>query len=389
MISAVRSRRLSLWQSVVEERHGIGSPQAQAATKIAVCHDRQGTLPLFDVSSMIGLQSLVLRLAWAKLEGDSATAAMLTDALRYSPESPTWNLCAAAYLLHLGQKPMYRAALDPVETIPDVCTVLFLADWACGTDRALQVLRAGLSHDPDIIIDLGDTYYSGTAFEQRTRFLEPLTPFIKRGGIVRRIPGNHDYYAGGSGFYWLLDQLGQKASYFSLVNQHWRFQGMDTGFNDANPLNVDSDITSLRDDESAWHAAKIDDRKIVLLSHHQPFSAFEKIGGNTFNAKLVTQFAGSSALWLWGHEHRFTVYEEHLGVSRGRCIGAGAIPNLVSDDWFHSLSPGMLKKNVPMLGNDSVSYNNLYVVMKLNGPDATVSYYEVPGTEGPIYSESI
>ena len=71
-----------------------------------------------------------------------------------------------------------------------------------------------------------------------------------------------------------------------------------------------------------------DDRPIVLLSHHQWFSAFERE-----YQKLGRDLGSDSRylLWFWGHEHRlagYGPYRTHPGgpLIRGRCIGHGGMP---------------------------------------------------------------
>ena len=59
-----------------------------------------------------------------------------------------------------------------------------------------------------------------------------------------------------------------------------------TGLHDFNPFTVNTNVTSLADEEAAWHRARIAEgaaagRKTVLLSHHQLFSAYEPIGRDT------------------------------------------------------------------------------------------------------------
>ena len=45
-------------------------------------------------------------------------------------------------------------------------------------------------------------------------------------------------YSGGEGYYWLVDELSQKASYFCIRNSDWQFVAMDTGYNDFSPFGV-------------------------------------------------------------------------------------------------------------------------------------------------------
>src|SRR5262249_19115453 len=70
-----------------------------------------------------------------------------------------------------------------------------------------------------------------------------------------------------------------------------------------------------------------DSRKVVLFTHHQPYSLLEKQG-----TKLVEKLGGLLEdrrifAWYWGHEHRCVVYDVHPAWGlRGRCIGHGGYP---------------------------------------------------------------
>ena len=110
------------------------------------------------------------------------------------------------------------------------------------------------------------------------------------GSVLGNIPiytlcGNHDMYSGGDGYYSLLDEIGQKSSYFCLQNDDWMFLAMDTGFHDNNPFNVSTNMTKLVEQdgwsETTWllnQLSKAGNRKLVLLSHHQLFSPFGSVG---------------------------------------------------------------------------------------------------------------
>ena len=97
-------------------------------------------------------------------------------------------------------------------------------------------------------------------------------------------------YSGGAGYYKLVDQLGQRASYFCLRNANWQFVAMDTGFtNSAIRLNFDPDDPDdphgLDKAEADWVCDKVTNaggRNTILLSHHQPFSRFERLTGGPF-----------------------------------------------------------------------------------------------------------
>lgn len=123
-------------------------------------------------------------------------------------------------------------------------------------------------------------------------------------------------YSGGKGYYWLLDQIGQKSSYFCLQNDHWMFVAMDTGFHDNDPLTATTNMTRLVSQdgwsEGAWLLDKINSgggRRLVLLSHHQLFSPFLSVGlvdstPYAYNRHLYEVFAPvlpKVEWWFWGH----------------------------------------------------------------------------------------
>ncbi len=71
-----------------------------------------------------------------------------------------------------------------------------------------------------------------------------------------------------------------------------------------------------------------DKRGIVLLSHHQYYSAFED--QYTLPARQLARFISRPVLWFWGHEHRLAIYGK-FGMdgsvqAYGRCIGNGGFP---------------------------------------------------------------
>ena len=65
----------------------------------------------------------------------------------------------------------------------------------------------------------------------------------------------------------------------------------------------------------------------MLLTHHQPFSAFsEEDSGEKLRARVRPFLAAKKIYgWIWGHEHLCIKYGLHEGI-KGRCIGHGCIP---------------------------------------------------------------
>jgi Calcineurin-like phosphoesterase len=311
-------------------------------------------------------------------------------------------VCLTTYLAYkvLLQKPLYRPNQNVVVDIEPNMKVAIIGDWGTGDDVAANLLEQAAAVKPDILLHLGDIYYAGTENEARTNFRD-LCRSVLGNVPLYSLCGNHDMYSGGGGYYWLLDQIGQKSSYFCLRNNDWIFLAMDTGFHDNNPFNVSTNMTELVDQdgwsEAAWHLNQIAEagsRKVVLFSHHQLFSPFASVGSvdetpYAYNPNIYRIFAPvlpKVEWWFWGYEHTLGVYPSYMGLKRGRCIGASAVP-IFQDQQSYATASGLKTLDglsMPtwdpnaVLGGVDNMYNNCFAMMSLSGPSATVEYYEVP-----------
>jgi hypothetical protein len=87
-----------------------------------------------------------------------------------------------------------------------------------------------------------------------------------------------------------------------------------------------------------------------------------------------------------GHEHTLAIFDAYMGLQRGRCVGASAVP--VFTDQQSYTNAGDLETyggaGLPVwntngqLGNNGTSYNNCFALMTLSGLSANVDYYQVP-----------
>jgi hypothetical protein len=160
---------------------------------------------------------------------------------------------------------------------------------------------------------------------------------------------------------------------------------MDTSLNDSDPITVD-DVTFVDSQEILWMKDKVKNsggRKTVLLSHHQLFTAFEKIGGQAVNQNLLPQvkeILPDLTLWLWGHEHNLVIYKEYMNVL-GRCIGHGAFP-VCSTPPYDPPNPGVPLEDVKLNLDPTNFYRHGYVLMKLNGTNADLTYIQVNAETG-------
>ena len=336
---------------------------------------------------------------WAEITGNHQQAAIYAAELKDSVCDPGWGECLTEYLAFKvsgGDFP-YRANMNPVFNLDANATIAIIGDWGTGQDVAINLLTQVKKAGPDVVIHLGDIYYSGTQTEAQENFLSICQTVLGAGTPVYSLCGNHDMYSGGNGYYWLVDQLKQQASYFCLQNANWQFLAMDNGHNDSNPFTVLTNMTSLNPAEAQWHANRIQQagsRKNVLLSHHQLFSPFGSVGevNNTpyaYNPNLLANFQSllsQVTCWFWGHEHTLAVYDPYMQLQRGRCVGCSAVP-VFTDQQSYTPATGLTTYNgaplptwnsTAITANNGTDYNHGYAIMTLNGTTANVDYYQVP-----------
>jgi hypothetical protein len=210
------------------------------------------------------------------------------------------------------------------DQIPNSLRVAILGDWGTGLYGAPSCAQS-ISSDPagyGLLLHLGDVYYSGTDQEVADRFLN-LWP-TKANAISRACNSNHEMYTGGYAYFNLtLRKFKQKASNFALQNDNWLLVGLDSAYKEW----------ELANDQVTWLKnliANAGNRRVVLFSHHQPFSWKEVPNAKLQSAvgDLLTQkkiFA-----WYWGHEHRCMIYDRHpVWEIYGRCVGHSGYPYFI------------------------------------------------------------
>jgi hypothetical protein len=127
-------------------------------------------------------------------------------------------------------------------------------------------------------------------------------------------------------------------------------------------------------------------RRSIVLTHHQPFSAYqpeqddgaglrEDIGRLDLSIQPNTIFA-----WFAGHEHRCTIYDDNFNDFKFRLIGNGCIPHLPQ-------RPPDIKPPVPYTAinqaarPDGSGYAiSGFVLLTLAGPSLKVEYINEDGT---------
>jgi predicted phosphodiesterase len=232
---------------------------------------------------------------------------------------------------YLDRQPWIEAA-EP-KPVPNKMRLALFGDWATGLYGA-PVSAQSIAKDGDyqVVLHLGDTYYSGDQEEVQACLMRPW-PKIP-GAIHRALNGNHEMYTGGNAYFQIaVKEFGQSASYFALENDHWILAALDTAYSGH-------DLHGRQDQWLQELVEKAGRRKVVLFSHHQPISIFEDQGPKLVKklARLLTDqkiFA-----WYWGHEHRLALYDRHgIWGFYGRCVGHGGIPYFRDTKYFVDQAP--------------------------------------------------
>ncbi len=147
------------------------------------------------------------------------------------------------------------------------------------------------------------------------------------GAINRSLNGNHEMYSGGGKGYFsaLGDFFRQPASCFAMQNSKWILVCLDTAYN----------VFNLDAAQVAWLEALVaaaGTRKLILFSHHQPFSQLDDQGPKLQWALGSLQKSQRSHAWYWGHEHRLVLYETSIrsGASRAAVSATADSPRFAT-----------------------------------------------------------
>jgi hypothetical protein len=304
------------------------------------------------------------------------------------------------YLLRSGGD----AASEPVR-------IAVAGDWASGTDEAFTIAKLISARKPNFTVHLGDVYFVGDLVEVRENFLgEPdrrraFTPCLwpSGGEGAFALCGNHEMYARGYAYFDLIlpalglkGAHGQKASFFCLENEHWRVIGLDTGYNSIGlPIieNFWQPDCALPEAIITWLGDTLrqgeDARGIVLLSHHQYYSAFDS--WYVKPAQQLSAFIKRPVVWLWGHEHRLAIYKPFQtggGITaHGRCVGHGGMPVDLPGPLKHRECEVEFVDARPYQNDEHLDIGvNGFAELTFTGPALKIDYVDIEGTV--IFSES-
>ncbi len=303
----------------------------------------------------------------------------------------------------------------------DAVKLSIVGDWGTGTAEAYDVCQQMRAFEPDYTVHLGDVYYVGDETEVRENFLgvrvagNPYTPVRFPPGRVGTfaLPGNHEMYGGGRPYFTeVIGSRGccetgtgqkQRASYFCLESDHWRILGLDTGYNSVG-LPFLGSIPGIRDISWVGADCRLEGNLIdwlretvkpasrrkatLLLSHHQYYSVYEQAYPKP--AEQLKEFFGDQrVVWIWGHEHRLSIYDLYSPDKNvtcyGRCLGHGGMP--VETESSGKKAPlafqdprGLDQATQYPIGDGSYAGWNGHVNVTLEGRVMTLTYVDLKGT---------
>ena len=242
-----------------------------------------------------------------------------------------WGWLSMAWkLVFRPQRHAWIAPPEDSEEIEDDAVIAIFSDWGTGLYGAPHIATSiSQLKRCDVALHLGDTYYSGSDREIQERLVADW-PRVSSKSVSRTLNGNHEMYSGGVGYFQALKSplFAQQASCFAMQNTGWLLLCLDTAY-------VDFDLDDAQVDWVKRRIAAAGTRKVLLFSHHQPYSVLSG-GGENLQAKLGAILDGGRIYaWFFGHEHRLILYAPHTkwGVS-ARCVGHGGFPE------FRAKAPG-------------------------------------------------
>lgn len=304
--------------------------------------------------------------------------------------------------------------------------VSMAGDWGAATPEASAVASRIREFNPHYTIHLGDIYFVGDANEVRENCLgdprgKPIRavawPLGSRGSFA--LNGNHEMYANGQGYFEVflprlgmrpgpkMRPVGQPASFFALENDDWIIVATDTGYNSVGMpvlervgylkrlpcFGGDCSLPPLLID---WLREvvqpRLAGRGVILLSHHQYYSSFERPLPKA--AQQLREFIGKPVLWFWGNQHRLAIHSLSRlrgGIDAyGRSIGHGGMPVVIHQKPRHRAGEGPLvaydDREYRRVGSTPVGYNG-YANLIFQGRRLRVEYRDLRKRDNLLLTE--
>jgi len=306
-----------------------------------------------------------------------------------------WGLtfAAAKAVAGLHRKPKFKE-VKKTARLEEKARIVLVGDWASGVRRAQNVGKQIVKQlgDPAAaawdrhVIHLGDVYYAGFGREYR-KHLAKYWPVAEADALQIGswcLNGNHDMFTGGAGLFEFLSKdtrFGRQkgCTWFTLESPHWLIFGLDTAYESEG---LKGDKGGLAAPQGQWiieQMARAPEKKVILLSHHQPFSAWEGDSPRLMEAlHPVLQGSCPITAWFWGHEHRCAIYKAAHNIQYPALIGHGGVPVYASSKEPRGGEVRDYDRRSFRRFGEKFSYMG-FAVLDLDGPHATVQYVDENG----------
>lgn len=327
------------------------------------------------------------------LMGDGSLVSFAT----YAIVDPGWSLALIYYMcLELGIIQKSSFGNNPKTLVisnKNQLNVALFGDWGTGSypDGNLpaspsQLIGQQLNKmNPDLSIHLGDVYYAGSGFEEKTRLLD-CWPVASLGNFT--LNSNHEMYYGANGLFGIalaspLFAAQQNTTYFQVQFGNWLIIGLDSAYYDTSSMFMTGVITD-SDQLVFLKQAGMQGKKICILTHHNPL---DTIGQNKLPLwnQVVNALGKEPDYWYWGHVHNGMVYSaQSAGANvKCRCLGNAAIP-IGNSEWLQSNPSSVSFYTNKPLANTTIQQRlrvlNGFAMLQFTADDVKENWYYQDGS---------
>lgn len=298
----------------------------------------------------------------------------------------------------------------PLHGADDDCIrIAIIGDWGSGkyelhglqgTDGPAYAVMdriTMLSPQPDYLVHLGDTYYSGTGKhrsptgEEMQNLVDVLRqyPNIAKPGRCFTLNSNHEMYGGAHGLYdcALKDDLFSAqdgCTYFALEFGDWILVGIDSAYFDPSTLYMDGGLGGGENPQYDFlRRVQSMGKKVILFSHHTGLTT----DGRSPSKYLWEDVTGviTPDYWYWGHAHLGAAYSEQAYSKsiKTRCIGHSSMP--------FAIPPGMAQcygDTVDWYAHTPLTSSGMPEALYYNSPRATNGFAMLTVTTSGIVEEA-
>lgn len=294
-----------------------------------------------------------------------------------------------------------------------------LGDWGTGDNTSKGVMRQLTSLNPNVMVHLGDVYYSGTPATgpmagkyfhpgEETRNLVQAWPTSGNpANLFFTLNSNHEMYSGANGYFAEALAPGapfaaqQGLSYFAMSVGGWTILGLDSAYyGTSTDAFMSGSIGGEIFDRAQidWISGlNLDPSRTIVLTHHTGFQ-WDGSGFMSLWDQVSGALGGDPYAWYWGHVHNGIAYSSPLTMpgtngspqtttTFARCAGHAALPyseatalNGLSSVRWKETGSGLLPNG----------FATLVFILDVNGAVAAIhEHFFHLGTSAPVFSHKL